>query len=291
MKENIFINGPINVIRLEGAINGIKKVLYVFMDFHMDVTQQTRCDDIRSKDVNTYFVENFDKISEDNIIYDFFFEQRPTWIIREKGPYKEHYIEEIDRLFNKSFMINRKKNVVNKSNNFPNIRLHYIDIRDYIAQTEMMSIKLDYLIDDIIQSENIDKQSFTNIKKVLDVITDNTKMLYSILYNENKNTLNKIKLKPSIPTSIKDLKKYTSEDFINKIRSFIDKIRNNYKHHNVKNILNNIIDGEIKKLYDDYFDNINKYQKKYYYEIIDNYLDLISSEKVYIISYIKHVYF
>lgn len=29
---------------------------------------------------------------------------------------------------------------------------------------------------------------------------------------------------------------------------------------------------------------INKYQKKYYYEIIDNYLDLISSEKVYIIN-------
>ena len=30
------INGPINVVRLEGKVNEIKKVIYLFMDIHKD---------------------------------------------------------------------------------------------------------------------------------------------------------------------------------------------------------------------------------------------------------------
>ena len=29
------INGPINVIRMEGSINDIKKIIYFFMDEHV----------------------------------------------------------------------------------------------------------------------------------------------------------------------------------------------------------------------------------------------------------------
>ena len=38
------INGPTNVVRLEGKVNNIKKVIYVFFDFHIEPNFQTTCD-------------------------------------------------------------------------------------------------------------------------------------------------------------------------------------------------------------------------------------------------------
>ena len=38
------ISGPINVIRLEGIVNGIKKVITLFMDIHLDEEDQTKCE-------------------------------------------------------------------------------------------------------------------------------------------------------------------------------------------------------------------------------------------------------
>ena len=37
------ISGPVNVVRVEGYINNIKKVLYLFMDIHVFVFHQTKC--------------------------------------------------------------------------------------------------------------------------------------------------------------------------------------------------------------------------------------------------------
>ena len=38
-----FINGPINYAYLEGKINGIEKKIYLFMDEHNKLEEQTRC--------------------------------------------------------------------------------------------------------------------------------------------------------------------------------------------------------------------------------------------------------
>ena len=49
------VNGPINVIRMEGRVNNIDKVIYIFMDVHYPVDSQTKCDNIFSKDKRRYF--------------------------------------------------------------------------------------------------------------------------------------------------------------------------------------------------------------------------------------------
>ena len=59
-----FVNGPINVIRLEGDVNGIHKVLYTFMDIHIDVSRQTKCADLKSNDIMQYLIKNFEDISK-----------------------------------------------------------------------------------------------------------------------------------------------------------------------------------------------------------------------------------
>ena len=59
-----YVSGPVNTVRLEGSINGVKKIIYLFMDFHADLHHQTECEDIRSLDIDKYLVQTFDKAYE-----------------------------------------------------------------------------------------------------------------------------------------------------------------------------------------------------------------------------------
>lgn len=66
------INGPINVVRMEGIINDTKKVIYLFMDRHADIDKQTDCNDPdNSINIAEYFNQSFLKLDKDKT-YDFF---------------------------------------------------------------------------------------------------------------------------------------------------------------------------------------------------------------------------
>lgn len=125
IKKN-YVNGPINVIRLEGKINKINKVIYLFMDLHIPVSDETECSNIFSQDIQTYFLNNFINL---NKIYDFFLEMTPSEQQEENLNYKDKYIEEVVKLFKKIFKYNKKKNLV--SSLFHDVRIHFIDFRDY----------------------------------------------------------------------------------------------------------------------------------------------------------------
>lgn len=129
----------INVIRLEGQINDIKKVIYLFADVHADVTQQTAYRNIFAKDVSRYMADNFLKLNKESKLYDFFVEIDPDELLQPKSNnpdipqlnYKEKYIVEIIKLFQKIFTFDLKKNKILTSKILKNIRLHYADIRNY----------------------------------------------------------------------------------------------------------------------------------------------------------------
>jgi hypothetical protein len=74
------INGPINAVRLVGVINGKQKIITLYMDFHLDVTVQTQCDDLSSIDIHTYLMKQFKKVDKP---IDFMFEINPTQIINK----------------------------------------------------------------------------------------------------------------------------------------------------------------------------------------------------------------
>ena len=142
------INGPVNVVRLEGRINGINKVIYLFMDYHIPVSVQTACENLFAKDISLYLAENFNKLNKSNKMYDFFFEINPTDLqnIQKGYPYatdanyKEIYILEIRKFFRRVFKYKPNENVVSVSDYFKNIRLHYIDIRDYLEKNYFRKI-------------------------------------------------------------------------------------------------------------------------------------------------------
>lgn len=131
------INGPVNVLRLEGKINKIKKVIYLFLDIHVGLQEQTSCENIFALDIQQYLVKNFLEMNKSDQMYDFFFEIYPRMSQKEKSQspnhpnYRDIYIREIVKVFQKIFSYDATKNKVLSSNIFKNVRLHYMDIRDY----------------------------------------------------------------------------------------------------------------------------------------------------------------
>lgn len=253
-KHKEYINGPINVFRLEGEIFGIKKILYVFMDIHLSLQAQTECSTIKNKDISNYLIENFDKIShgpDSTKIYDFFLEIFPTIVTEKPNKKKYIYLSQVRKLFQKSFHIN-KQNKVGKSNTFPNVRFHFIDIRDYAGE----HYRTNFIIDEIVQNAekyDANKYFIDNIKNGLTLNIADVKNTFNILYSSE---INKPEFKkPIIPPSANELSRYNQKDFLNTTKNIYFKILKKYNHPQIQDSIHNYIDNELKNLFNNYFES------------------------------------
>ena len=239
-----FVSGPVNVIRLEGDIHGIKKVIYLFMDFHMSVNDQTQCENIFSKDVQKYFTDNFYKLNEGSNIYDFFVELYPTELADDtykKGisskDYKEKYIEEVVKLFRKIFRYDPRKNKVHVNKLFKNVRLHYLDIRDYykhnIAQrvSEMTDIAADFMSND-----SIDLRDLERIIKLMQIMRDHLQYIINVLAKRSDKNIETPKIINYRNRSVLDSRA---------IEYLANKIKNSYNHPDIKKAMHELIDLSI----------------------------------------------
>lgn len=210
------INGPINIIRIEGYIYNIKKVIYLFMDRHENLENQTSCDTSDAKDIVEYLNDEFKIVS---VPIDFFMETsfKVKDVIMKKDTLKSIYIDRVKRFFFDNVIIKDKKNIGTYINK--NIRFHYVDIRNYL-QLNFTSILIKL-------KENIDKEN--EKKKLLE------------LFNDKLNTLIQFIDNPS-PDIINDT------DLIN----MINKIKARYSHPELKNKMKDLLNigkYELIKLY------------------------------------------
>ena len=267
------INGPINVVRMEGNVGSIKKVIFLFMDIHVNISDQTQCTNIYAKDVDQYFADNFYNLNSGTKMYDFFLEIRPTDIYRLKqwNKNKQIYIQQMALLFSTILSYDKNKNKVNVSELLKNIRLHYLDIRDYLyfhidkfieqannisyqmlCQTPSMSF-----IDQSYLSEIID--NLTNAKQQLDLTID--------LLIKPENIVDRSVAKDDQPSSqlgnykeplIKDIELTNNKEFAEFIPSIVSrtayKLINLYNHPHIKKLMNKLLNDLInnfKKLSND----------------------------------------
>jgi hypothetical protein len=264
-KKKLLVNGPINTVRLEGTIDGIKKVLYLFSDVHVSVENQTKCPELRSIDFKKYLADTFDSITDKPV--DFFFEIHPTSLVESKkyiNPYKEKYIWDVTELFKSSFEFDPKVNKISKSTEFPNVRFHYIDVRAYILReaNKLLQTTQNY----------ISQMRITN--------------------------------QFNIPLLKDALSKYTDDHFLKVSKQVLDKIMSTYKHDSVKKrLMSNLIDKDLNKLFGRYFkqaidlikylesvsDKLNiEYNQLYYQEDTDTYnYGLSFTERISIITEIE----
>ncbi len=277
-KKQILVSGPINTVRLEGKIGDINKVLYVMFDFHVNIQTQTQCEDIRAKNITSYLVENFDRVTNSDKIYDFFMEIYPeTVTMTASTNITLKYGWAIQELFKKSFTYDPTKSKVVMSKTFPNIRFHYIDIRAYIlSEVDSTFNSIHNYVDKLYHNKYISKNDVDSLVDGISIVISQLKVIYDLLFG--KNTFEKVKKEhlSLIPETYKALEKYTPEKIkeINKV--IINKILENHKYDKVKKVFNNYVNTTTKEQFNLMFNSLEDFYK-YLQEIkntLNNYGEL-----------------
>jgi hypothetical protein len=230
------ISGPINAARIEGSINGINKILYIFMDYHLPCDKQMQCPDTIDNDIVQYIDKNIRNVPV-NTTYDFFVESFPSDLNDNLTTAKRRYIDEVIRYFKISKKNNNDKNNNDKNNNVKKvIRYHHIDVRE---QAEKQIVRNIHNIKNELRESIFDK----NIKDT-DFILNNVKFLqslvqyfYDLVYQDNITGDERVAYKPLKKMFIK------------------------YNNKNVKDIITNFVNNKMKNTFTNIFtllDSLNR---------------------------------
>lgn len=232
-----FVNGPINTIRVEGKINNIKKVLYIFFDVHESLNYQTECPNIRSQDIKNYLIEQFDFARENNINVDFFMEILNDEIYDKDLKYSKKtmkYILKLKEFVKNNFIFDDKTKTIKTSEEFPNVRHHYIDFRNIFLFDVYNTFHLmDNDINEMWNYKYLDNNLIENIKKNILGINIRMKNLKEmILYDKYEKTKNiSILFFHKILKKIKS--RYKNKDIYQKITKYyldnISRLINDYE--------------------------------------------------------------
>lgn len=238
------VSGPVNVIRLQGNVHGINKVIYLFLDYHMELNKQTQCENIFSQDVQKYFANNFYNLNKGSKTYDFFLEIFPTELAETidtrdivKVDYKDMYIEEVVKLFKKLFRYDPKKNVVLINKLIKKVRLHYIDIRDYYKNnihdrvSGMLNIANEFMVND-----SINPNRLRSIIKLMKTMRTHLEDVVEVLDNPS----------PKAKRAKLIKRKNTDSLDLDALEYIAKKIKESYKYNDIKKIMNQLLNTSIR---------------------------------------------
>lgn len=263
MDSKILVNGPVNTVRLEGNVQGKKKVFYSMFDFHVNYG---KCDDIHSVDVDTFLLEEFDKLSKTrpDMKLDLMVEIgqiRPYFNTLVEG----NYLTRVGRLFSKVFDIDKEKNKTKDSTEIPNVRIHYTDVRDFM-RTLYMTFELPHEMPLYPFNKEHLHDMYKKIQEMRQLRVETYYALYHTLSSYNPHiSQSMFNLKHDV-RGLEYLNKLNKTDIDKQNKKMLFKIRNKYENESVKKIMNNIIDTDIKSIQEKF---INK---------LDQILDEISSD-------------
>lgn len=259
------ISGPFNAVRMEGEIDGLKKVVYMFMDFHMPANNQTECANVYSQDFNRYLAETFHDLNGADRVYDFFFEIHPevykvdsaarAEAIEKQGRYgfRDKYIWQVINLLKSTVKYDASNDKVGISEVFQNVRLHYLDIRPALNQ-------ISYYLQSIPICSNLYCNDFPPIIfELLWRASNYTRSLVDLYQSIRKDRT----FKPS-PKEDSDHRLEASQLAFSKV---IHKLLYGYKHDNVREVITTKADyyfGELEALVgmiDDFASKLEGYIK------------------------------
>jgi hypothetical protein len=255
MSKHEYVNGPINVVRLEGKVGTIKKVIYVFISWPISADDQTKCDDIRAVDVSTYLVRQFDQLkkSKPNSVYDFMYSRGPL-VPDFKSTFRGTYQNQVAEIFAKSFEIDLDENKVKKSSLIPNVRFHYMGVIDYVFLNTPNIIfnRIHPIVSDIWHNRSYNLNDMIALHNDIKIIGDEVMQIYYLCFEEKK--LTNPKLDKSV-YSAKINKKFdiSVEDSQKLVRKLIYKLKYAYDNKSVGNTMNTIINTEFKDMLSSYF--------------------------------------
>lgn len=226
------VNGPVVCFRLEGNVDGIKKVVYLFGDIHMQIGHESQCASWKSDNFVRYFSKTMSKTNK-NTMYDLFFEVGKNPWTQAVG-IRERYVDEVAKYFGSTLNIieeNKEQKVKNiGSKEEPNLRLHHVDIRELFRNSGMAS--------DIF---NRITTLYSNIKTHFDTTTNMVMQMRALVNMYTLAINSEIYLLLNDPDSkeTEKIKEYLGSYTFEIIKNLFDKIKNKYRLEKVKKILIN----------------------------------------------------
>lgn len=223
-----YINGPVNYIQLNGTINNNQKNITIFMDVHLDLNNQTRCESFDSIDISQYL---YNMIKNAKTSLDFFMEIRDNQLQESISNKRDIYIKDIIELFKSEFIIEKNKVKYSKTN--PNVKLHYLDIRDhlelfYVTQLIHNEIlpKLNSLKNVVSDEEKINKIEL--VKTYIDLIKQHIEHIFKNINIIQKNKSQQFDKKTQKYYLNKMINEYKNESLKTKINIFFNITNTDY---------------------------------------------------------------
>lgn len=266
------INGPYNILRLEGNVNNINKVLYLFFDIHNSITRQSQCRSI-SLNPDQYLDKVFRSSKE--ITYDLFVEMTYEQIqfYKYNIGWKTPYIHEVRRMAESKIKKKEKKEngktSKNKSNDGSktdlktNVRYHYSDIRQIYALESNNIIKINFIST---KCAYYHPNDFNILENELSAFINQTDFIYQLFFPSNKSikiNTNLIKNPEGIKKNIhKILNKWNNSDIKHEVIKFYEDMIKYWKDEMKKchkNILKEL--KILRKLHEENFFNNNPIKK------------------------------
>ena len=99
----------------------------------MHPNNQTKCSNVYSQNISKYLADGFNSLSKSPKFYDFFFEENPSAIVPQlNNSNRVKYIDNVANFFSKIYSYDKKNNQMLQSHIYINVRLHYLDIHNYL---------------------------------------------------------------------------------------------------------------------------------------------------------------
>lgn len=210
----ISINGPINYMKLINK--DTEKEVHLFFDYHEDLEYQQQCEEFDSVDINKYIGSILLKTEEP---IDFFAEIFKKELKKDYDfSINDIYIMSVRKMFNKIYNEKKKKN----------IRLHYIDIRDYNDFVKHALYNIPELHEQIKEYEtNVDDDTM-NLIETMEVIKEDFERLVefseSIINKKKKPKITEKEHKKFYHLLEKMLTRYTNDDTKEKLQIFFEEL-------------------------------------------------------------------
>lgn len=231
-----YINGPINVVRVQGEIDGKKKVMHIFFDTHV---YRSKCKEDYSLDIDKFLIREFDRLDGNGIVYDFY-QEYPINLYHEPelryGDVKStlSYMDDLALTFFSKIDLKDGLDIMKIKRSGNNLRLHLIDIRmTLISNLVNMFSELKY---------HINKANLQSALSIINIIKNTLEYLESF-HNDIKNPNS---TKESLIQYLKDISasnKTNNNMEINLFVRMLWKTYHVYKHDKVKTIIKRQLDG------------------------------------------------